>query len=226
MVGARQRQILGADAHSVARDARVSRRGAAGSTGWRPIGDRLVYRGGLPLLAGGILLCNVLSGILPHSTPNPAMERAARVDAAVEPHDVLIPSTELVPHLHFWENRPGTLILYCTLQQAPTDDRFSVLRATIDAAIERKADVLYAPGAVDNLRDDELAILKVSRTAARRVGALRPAGGIRVCRRVHRPTTPGVPAERAACSGRTLVVRFQINVAIPRYAPQSGRYSG
>ncbi len=123
-----------------------SRPGAAGSTGWWPIGDRLVYRGGLPLLAGGILLCNVLSGILPDSTPNPAMQNALSAwTQRSKPHDVLIPSTELVPHLHFWENRPGTLILYRTLQQAPTDDRFSVLRATIDAAIERKADVLYAP---------------------------------------------------------------------------------
>ena len=48
-----------------------------------------------------------------------------------------------------------------------TEDPFRVLRKTIDAAIEHNVEVLYTPAAVDDVRDDELAVLKVSREALR-----------------------------------------------------------
>lgn len=142
---------------------------SSGSTAGRVVG--IFYRRCLPPLAVGVLLCNFLTGILPDSAPNLALRNALSAWARrSKPHDVLIPTTDLVAHLLYWENRPDTLLLYRILQAAPPDDPFHVLRTTIDAAIERQAEVLYTPAAVDNVQDEELALLHVSREALR--GAL------------------------------------------------------
>ena len=80
---------------------------------------------------------------------------------------MLIPTSDLAAHLLFWEDRPDTLVLYRVLLAAPPEDPFRVLRKTIDAAIEHNVEVLYTPAAVDDVRDDELAVPKVSREALR-----------------------------------------------------------
>ena len=145
-----------------------SNRSSSDSAARWSIGDRIFSRLCLPLLAVGVLLFNFLSGILPDAAPNLARRNALNTWARhSKPDDVLIPTSDLVAHLLFWEDRSDTLVLYRVLLAAPPEDPFRVLRKTIDAAIEHNVEVLYTPAAVDDVRDDELAVLKVSREALR-----------------------------------------------------------
>ncbi|MFI5366060.1 MAG: hypothetical protein ACHQ4J_10585 [Candidatus Binatia bacterium] len=119
-----------------------------------------------PLLGCCLLLFNLRCMLRYEDRPDPVRERAvAQWLEHSRPTDVLIPPTELVPFLRYWEDRPNTLLVFTCLWYSSAGDTFGTLSQTIAAAFARGAAVLYAPASIDDVRDDQLPILRLSRDA-------------------------------------------------------------
>jgi len=135
-------------------------------TWWVERGPAVSYDWFALALGCCMLLFNLRCMLLYETRPDPVREQALAqwVDHS-QPADVLIPPGQLVPLLRYWENRPNTLLVFSCLWYSKAGDAFGTLRETIAGARARGATVLYAPAAIEDIRNDQLPLLKVSRNA-------------------------------------------------------------
>jgi transmembrane protein TMEM260 (protein O-mannosyltransferase) len=117
-----------------------------------------------PVLGLCVFMFNLRCVVLYNMQPDSLRQRAlAQWVQHSQPGDVLIPPGQLVPLLRYWENRPNTLFLFSCLWYSDANDVFATLRRTIESGLTESAAVLYAPAAMDAIRDDQLPLLRVSR---------------------------------------------------------------